>query len=1213
MIVPQILSTRTSADALPLSTGFRGGDRRVGGFQPTKQGNPCILCGDTKGKCRETDTDLILCMTLEQQAGFKSLGLTKNSTWTMFVPDTGETSAEQREQQRRDWQARREQRAAAEAQRQAEAIPAAERDRHYRQLLSQLTLHPADRADLEQRGYTPEQIKAAGYKSVEQWQRLEFELPHTLPGVSIDGRSLTNSVAGYLCPAINADGLIVGFQVRRREDGPSKARWLSSYSSEHRPHGPQPKTKEFNENPLTVHPNGPQIALAEGIGAKPSLASIRTGCTVIGAAGGQWASSPATFKATLEKLGATPGQTITLFTDSGDRDKPGPMRRWQATAELLQQWGYSVRVWTGSADIDEVPPAELEQLRFISLAEFFDHPLPRSTPQPGEISRDRFEFLQWVKSTYNRAAYRFARDHGHLPENPQLKPGQSLAITPPGFWDENNAFVTRGLKRSVYNCTPETVPTVPHWEAMGKPRLFFTSDPAKCLERMAGLGYRDILADDVTGGGKSKISGELMQSWQQGGHNPETEKAIYYAPDYKNPSTLTLESIPETPTGGAMDFDKAHKTEGGNWHRKRSQSPRPDIAALCIEDSNIQAARAKGVNIYRGAESETCQGCTKFRGCPFLSAQRKAHGETALRSHLDKGGKGAIAIVDESGVSIGSMRKVEAKPSDITLERGLIAYRDKATGEAAADVLNQLQQALERAIEERGIHGLTHAELLPMLPTAEALEAKLFDAYFDTWTATDDPWGYPLLGKLAQKINKAVQPELSEIFDGRDGAESRAEAIRDQVSPGILPRLLRIISGKAGDVAVSGGGGLAFTYRNRRNQYTLANFKTRIFLDSTPDVVDLARKVGGKAEDFCRVGWTAPRFDNLTIKVVKGIGKAGQQRRDETEFTEQQRINALVLEICDRAGDAPIGLLDLKRYSSIYESLGLDALGHQFAHSRGSNEFKSCEQMVIVAGNAKANLGQLLSEWHCLTGESSTVKTASAAFWAWSDRKATANLLQANGRTRAQHRPHQAITHWLVGDSSQADRAALEMLYPGCMVEEVQAYDITPAAASQGYRSDRAIVEAMWQLTTEGEAATIDQVSAAAGLAKSTISERVKAFDIGGFKALRKSSGLLYKALNNNPELFEEAGELPIELLELAREFLPALADELEQGRSAADVAADYLSIFEVYGAAAFRRMLDAAPAGTMARLYESREFREAIENDTGPGLLGAIAAMEVA
>ena len=157
-------------------------------FKPTRSGSPCPLCGDTSGKCRTTSSDLVLCMTLESAPGYRSLGLTTNSAWTKFIPDRDETT-EQREQRYRDNHLRKQLAAQAEAQRHAEAMPAQKRDYYYRQLLSQLSLHPEDRADLERRGYSPEQIKDAGYKSVERFQRLEFPLPHFLPGVQLSGRS----------------------------------------------------------------------------------------------------------------------------------------------------------------------------------------------------------------------------------------------------------------------------------------------------------------------------------------------------------------------------------------------------------------------------------------------------------------------------------------------------------------------------------------------------------------------------------------------------------------------------------------------------------------------------------------------------------------------------------------------------------------------------------------------------------------------------------------------------------------------------------------------------------------------------------------------------------------------------------------------------------------------------------------------------------------
>jgi hypothetical protein len=154
-------------------------------FTPTRQGNPCLVCGDIKGRCRQTPESLNLCMDSSGVLpGFKYLGQTKDGLWAKYLIDDG---TEQNQNDRiREQQQLRAQRAAAEAQCHADALPAMERDRLYRQLLSQLPLHPADRADLHRRGLTDEQIEAWVVKPVEQWQRLERELPHELAGVSLD-------------------------------------------------------------------------------------------------------------------------------------------------------------------------------------------------------------------------------------------------------------------------------------------------------------------------------------------------------------------------------------------------------------------------------------------------------------------------------------------------------------------------------------------------------------------------------------------------------------------------------------------------------------------------------------------------------------------------------------------------------------------------------------------------------------------------------------------------------------------------------------------------------------------------------------------------------------------------------------------------------------------------------------------------------------------
>ena len=177
-------------------------------FTPTRKGNPCLICSDIKGKCRQTPDDLHLCMsTFGTIPGFRYLGQTKDGLWAKYVIDDGQQTQQERDRHYQEQQQLRQSRAAAEAQRHAEAMPAIERDQHYRQLLSQLALHPADRADLHRRGLSDEQIAVWGVKSVEQWQKLERELPHELTGVSLDGQSLITprtrvSVSDYRCRRI---------------------------------------------------------------------------------------------------------------------------------------------------------------------------------------------------------------------------------------------------------------------------------------------------------------------------------------------------------------------------------------------------------------------------------------------------------------------------------------------------------------------------------------------------------------------------------------------------------------------------------------------------------------------------------------------------------------------------------------------------------------------------------------------------------------------------------------------------------------------------------------------------------------------------------------------------------------------------------------------------------------------------------------------------
>ncbi len=394
---------------------------------PSRKHNSCPICENASGKCRQSreDADYWQCMTYadarkgEVISGYKCLGQSKNSLWGQFRIDN---SQEWSEQQRLEWKERNQQRrqlqAKEDSERRRRSLSAVERDKQYRELLAQLTLHPEDRADLVRRGFTQEQVELSGFKSVERYHQLQNHFSDLLPGLTGDGKRLVVSSPGYLCPVRDIDGLIVACQIRLRTLPTSESnryRWLSGNGQTLHLYG----DGLDGELPIGIfRPQGKPtgITLAEGTGAKPFLVSQRLNQIVIGAAGGQWANSEATFKHSLDRASLELGgcKDITLYPDAGDVTNPQVMNRWQKVTALLRQWSWSVNfAWWGqtdksSRDIDELDIEELTDhntIEFIAPQEF----LRLAPTKPTEQKKGFSDYKEKAKEAWQRAK-RFTAD-----------------------------------------------------------------------------------------------------------------------------------------------------------------------------------------------------------------------------------------------------------------------------------------------------------------------------------------------------------------------------------------------------------------------------------------------------------------------------------------------------------------------------------------------------------------------------------------------------------------------------------------------------------------------------------------------------------------------------------------------------------------------------------------------------------------------------------
>ncbi len=347
----------------------------MNGFTVLKRG--CPICNGAKKDCRQSNqSGLVFCRESSvKPIGFIYRGLDK---WGFGLWQPSEDAEAFAQKSREEWLHEQKcQRLENERRRQqqiAKQLSATERDKHYPKILNQLPLREQELIELQRRGFTLEQIKADGYRSVAQWERVDGSFPTNLPGLL--GNNSLNTQPGIIFPIKDVENRIVALSVRLRDTSNGRYRWFTSATKKN-PNGATPHLN--GELPLSVfEPGGNRQAaiwLTEGVGIKPSLTRYRLGVPVVGASSGLFSGSPNTCKVTLEKLSAKyQTQSLIIAVDAGDIKNAHVCQRWKGEFEFLRSLGYKLQIawWNQVAkdqlDIDELH--DLSKVRFITPEEF---------------------------------------------------------------------------------------------------------------------------------------------------------------------------------------------------------------------------------------------------------------------------------------------------------------------------------------------------------------------------------------------------------------------------------------------------------------------------------------------------------------------------------------------------------------------------------------------------------------------------------------------------------------------------------------------------------------------------------------------------------------------------------------------------------------------------------------------------------------------------
>ncbi|MHC5863248.1 MAG: PriCT-2 domain-containing protein, partial [Nostoc sp.] len=281
------------------------------------------------------------------------------------------------------------------------------------------------------------------------------------------------------------------------------------------------------------------------------------------------------------------------------------------------------------------------------------------------------------------------------------------------------------------------------------------------------------------------------------------------------------------------------------------------------------------------------------------------------------------------------------------------------------------------------------------------------------------------------------------------------------------------------------------------------------------------------------------------------------------------RISALRNEL-DQRHNQKIGYID-------HLSEKGEGDGQWFGDNRGSNAYPELDALCSV-GTPYQDIGALQQSYITQTGDRD-VSVDSENFQDFVDEQVQAEVIQCAGRLRANRRPEENLTYYVVSDK---DLSYLMEYYPGCTLVQSIAFDITPLAGTAKQQTRWGILQGFKQLVAAGAEIKQGAIASIAGISTSLVSKTAK--DFGGWKTLKKILLALYSSLyrssNNFPDVLSEDERWFID------KYFPVLKEDYPDNPR--EVVIEVVTIAIAQGCQSFQRIMNGVRVDIKAWIIDS-------------------------